>query len=102
MKKLRVKIQATTDLLKIMSDLNRQLISLGISTDERENLLKKVGESANDLARRGNELTSIGSQLLVERVFTSESCEVILNAEFKSLKPTLGSRLRALFSKLRG
>jgi hypothetical protein len=85
-----------------MSDLNRQLTSLGISADERENLLKNVGKSANDLARRGKELTSIGSQLLVERVFASESCEVILDVEYKPLKPTLLSRLSALFSKLRG
>ena len=101
MNKLRIKIQATTDLLQTLSDLNRQLTSLGIPTDERENLLKRVEESANDLARRGNELTSIGSQLRVERVFTSESCEVVLDVEFKSLKPTLNSRLRALFSKFR-
>lgn len=101
MNKLRIKIQATTDLLQTLSDLNRQLTSLGIPTDERENLLKRVEESANDLARRGNELTSIGSQLRVERVFISESCEVVLDVEFKSLKPTLSSRLRALFSKFR-
>jgi hypothetical protein len=102
LKKLRIKIQATTDLLQALSNLRGQLESLGIPVDERDNLLKKVGESANDLARRGNQLISIGSQFLVERVFTSESCEVVLDAEFTSLKPTLGCRLRALFSKLRG
>jgi hypothetical protein len=102
LKKLHIKIQATTDLLQTMAGLNRKLGSLGIPADEREDLLREVEESANDLARRGNELISFGSQLLVERSFKSESCEVVLDVEYKPIKPSLLSRLRALFSKRRG
>jgi hypothetical protein len=99
---LRVKIQTTTDLIQALGGLKRKLESLDIPTDERETLLNNVEENANDLARRGQELASIGSQFQVERIFTSESCQVVLNVEFKTEKTTLGSRLRAFFLKLRG
>ena len=97
-----LKIQINTDLIQALGGLKRELESLGIPNNERETILEEVGESANDLARRGKELTSIGSQFKVERVFKSESCQVVLNGEFKTEKSTLGSRLRALFLKLRG
>lgn len=102
MNKLLVKIQVKTDLIQALGGLKRELESLGIPNNERQTILEKVGESANDLARRGKELTSIGSQFKVERVFTSESCRVVLDVEFKPVNSTLGSRLRSLFLKLRG
>lgn len=102
MNTLRVKIHATTDLIKTIGDLNRKLGSLNIPNDERETILRNVEGNANDLARRGQELVSIGSQFQVERIFTSESCQVVLNVEFKTEKSTLGSKVRAFFLKLRG
>jgi hypothetical protein len=89
-------------MIQTLGGLKRKLESLDIPSDERETLLKNVEENANDLARRGEELVSIGSQFQVERIFTSESCQVVLNVEFKTEKSTLGSRLRALFLNLRG
>lgn len=102
MNKLRIKVKTTTDLIQTLDDLNKRLANLGIPNDERETILQGMGKIANDLARRGKELTSIGAQFHVERVFTSESCQVILDAEFKPIKLTLGSWLRAFFLKLRG
>jgi len=78
-----------------MSVLGKQLTTLDISTDEREILLKKVEECVNDLSKQ----SYIDSQLIAERVFTTDSYELILNVEITPYKPTLMKRLCGLFSK---
>ena len=71
----------------------------GISNAEQKTLFQKVEAVANDLARRGQELSSIGSQFRVKRVIESESCQVVLDVDFGDERPTLISKLRSLFSK---
>jgi hypothetical protein len=80
--KLTVKIRGSTDLSQALSHFKSQLVGLGIELMERETLFAKVRDNVFDLARRGQDLASIGSQFRVERVLTSESCQVVLDVEF--------------------
>ncbi len=102
MQKLTIKVTPNTDLLQAMDNFKSDCMRHGIPDDELQSLLEKVETEVTDLARRGRELSSIGSQFEIKRVFESESCQVVLDVKFGAEQSTLGSKLRSLFSKRRG
>jgi nucleoside-triphosphatase THEP1 len=97
--KLKIKITATTDVSKVLENLIHDFNITGISNAEQRDLHKKVESEIIDLARRGQELSSIGSQFQVKRVIESETFRVVLDVDFRSKQPNLISKLRSLFSK---
>lgn len=99
MRKLKIRITSSTDLFQALDNFRNVCIRYGISDAEQKTLFQKVEVDANDLARRGRELSSIGSQFLVKRVIESESCQVVLDVDFGGERPTLISKLRSLFLK---
>lgn len=74
-------------------------MSAGISNAEQRSLIEKVEPVTIDLAMRGRELSSIGSQFKVKRVIESETCQVVIDVDFGGERLTLIGKLRSLFSK---
>ena len=99
MRKLKIRITSSTDLFQVLDNFRNDCIRYGISNAEQKTFFQKVEADANDLARRGRELSSIGSQFRVKRVLKSEGCQVALDVDFGGEQPTLISKLRSLFSK---
>lgn len=99
MRKLKIKITPETDIHKAVDNLRDNCMNAGISHAEQRSLIEKVESVAIDLATRGRELSSIGSQFQVKRIIESETCQVVLNIDFGAQRPTLIGKLRSLFSK---
>jgi len=99
LRKLKLKITSVTDVSKALNKLRNDCVSFGISNAEQRNLIEEVESVAIDLARRGQELSSIGSRFQVKRVIESEICQVALDVDFGGERPTLVGKLRSMFSK---
>jgi len=99
LRKLKIRITSSTDLFQALDNFKNDCIRYGISNGEQKTLFQKVEVGVNDLAKRGRELSSIGSQFRVKSVIESENCQVVLNVDFGGERPTLISKLRSLLSK---
>jgi len=99
LRKLKIKITPATDVSRALDNLMNDCMNTGISNAEQRTLIEKVESVVVDLARRGRELSSIGSQFQVKRVIESETCQVVIDVDFRGERPTLLRKLRSLFLK---
>jgi chromosome condensin MukBEF MukE localization factor len=99
MGKLKVKLTSATDLSQALDNFRNACMRSCSSDAEQKTLCEKVASEVNDLARRGRELSAIGSQFQVKRIVESESCQVVIDVHFGPQQPSLVSKLRSLFSR---
>lgn len=94
-----LKITEHTDIPAVLDRFKQDCLGRGLSEDELASLYEQVEPCVTDLARRGQELTDIGSQFAVRRILNAPSAKVIISAEFGARPKSFLARLLSLFGR---
>ena len=99
MHKFVIKIRKNTDISSELENFEKDLLRKKIAEKDCINLISQVSDLSHEMASRGVELNSVGSEFQLTREINSHSCKVILDVYYGSQEPSILSKIFSIFLK---